>query len=249
MRASDQQRLLAVASLGLLGIAAVLVTPARRSFVAFAGVGLCLFAVWGLARPGPGAAIAVLATAICGIAMTGLAWQGVMPLAVVALTAVAKLWPQLGSVRQPRGRVPLWSTVGCAAVTPVALTLWLRLSESDVSDIVALVPDVGLPLLVLGGAAFAVVNAVLEELIWRGIFQSRLTELFGVPWAIAIQAASFGVAHAHGVPRGFIGVTLAGIWGGMLGVLRARTGGLLAPVLAHVVADATIAYLIISLAR
>src|SRR6187549_2086543 len=123
MRASDQQGLLAVASLVLLGIAAVVMTPAWRSFVAFAGAGLCALAVWGLARPGPGAAIAVLAAAICSIAMTGLAWQAVMPLAVVALIAVAKLQPQVGSVRQPRGSVPLWSTVGCAAVTPVALTL------------------------------------------------------------------------------------------------------------------------------
>ena len=243
------QAFLAVASLVLLGIAAILMTPAWRSFVAFAGAGLWALGVWGLVRPGPGAAIAVLAAAICGLAMTGLVWQAVMPLAVVALMGVAKLRPQLGSVRQPLGRVPLWGTVGCAAVTPVALTLWLRLSESDVSDIVGLVPNVGLPLLVLGGAAFAVLNAAFEELIWRGMFQTRLTDLFGVPWAIALQAASFGVAHAHGVPRGFAGVALAGIWGGMLGVLRARTSGLLAPLLAHVVADATIAYLIISLAR
>lgn len=246
---NSEQAFLAVASLVLLGIAAILMTPPWRSFVVFASVGLSVLAVWGLARPGPGAALALLATAICSVAMTGLAWQAVMPLAVLVLIGVTKLRPQVGSVRQPLGRVPFWGTLGCAAVTPVALTLWLRLSGSDVSDLVSLVPNVGLPLLVLGGAAFAVVNAAFEELIWRGIFHDRLTELFGVSPAIAIQAASFGVAHAHGVPRGFAGVALAGIWGGMLGVLRARTRGLLAPVLAHIVADATIAYLIVSLAR
>ena len=46
-----------------------------------------------------------------------------------------------------------------------------------------------------------------------------------------------------------IGVVLAGVWGGMLGLLRQRAGGLLAPVLAHIVADATIATILITLAH
>jgi hypothetical protein len=55
--------------------------------------------------------------------------------------------------------------------------------------------------------------------------------------------------HVHGFPRGVSGVVLAGAWGGMLGKLRQRAGGLLAPVLAHIVADATIASIIILMAR
>ena len=64
-----------------------------------------------------------------------------------------------------------------------------------------------------------------------------------------LQATSFGVARAHGFPRGVTGVLLAGVWGYLLGLLRQRTGGLLAPVLAHVVADGTIAYVLVSSAH
>lgn len=243
------QRFLALASLLLLGAAAIAMTPSARGALRIIVVACCLLAGWGLTRSGPGAAIAVMVGALCGIAVTGLAWQAVMPLAVLAFAGVAFLSPRLGSIRPADGRVPFWGTLLCAAVTPVALSLWLQLGRSDISDLVALIPKAPLPLLVLGGVTFALVNAFFEELIWRGLFQSRLVQLFGAPWAIGIQAVSFGVAHAHGFPRGLTGVLLAGVWAVMLGILRQRACGLAAPVLAHVVADATIACLVISAAR
>lgn len=224
-------------------------TPESRGIMAFAVVASAALALGGFVRPGPGAAIAIVVAALSGFAMTGLLWQVAMLLAVLVLVALAKVKPDLGSIRPSRGRVPVLETVFCAAVTPVALGLWLRLAHPDVSDLVRAVPNLPLPLLAAGGAAFALINAALEEVIWRGVFQSRLAELFGSPWAIAIQAASFGITHAHGFPRGLVGVVLAGVWGGMLGLLRQRAGGLLAPVLAHIVADATIATILIALAH
>jgi membrane protease YdiL (CAAX protease family) len=187
--------------------------------------------------------------AVSTVALTGLVWQAVMPLAILALAGIAYLRPELGSVRQPFGRIPLLSTAVCGAVTPGALVLWLQVTHTDIGDLVRMVPHARLPLLVLGGAGFALINAFFEELIWRGIFQTRLVQLFPAPLAIAIQAASFGIAHAHGFPRGLVGMILAGVWGAMLGVLRQRAHGLAAPVLAHIVADATIACLVISAAR
>ena len=65
-----------------------------------------------------------------------------------------------------------------------------------------------------------------------------LTTLFSARTAVLAQAVSFAVAHAHGFPRGVAGVTLAAIWAVMLGAL-------LAPTLAHVVADATIAAIVL----
>jgi membrane protease YdiL (CAAX protease family) len=56
----------------------------------------------------------------------------------------------------------------------------------------------------------------------------------------------FGVGHLHGFPSGWIGVGLATIYGLMLGVVRLRTGGLLAAWIAHVAADFTIACLILT---
>ena len=55
--------------------------------------------------------------------------------------------------------------------------------------------------------------------------------------------------HLWGVPRGAVGVLLAGVWAVMLGLLRRRAGGILAPFMAHVVADATIAVIILSSTR
>jgi uncharacterized protein len=109
------------------------------------------------------------------------------------------------------------------------------------------VPDMPLAVLVVGGLLFVVANAALEELIYRGVFQDGLERLMGPGAAIAIQAASFGILHAHGVPRGPAGAVLAGVWAVMLGMLRRRAGGLLAPFLAHAVADATIAVIIFAL--
>ena len=71
---------------------------------------------------------------------------------------------------------------------------------------------------------------------WRGILQDRLVPLFGLQ-------------HAWGFPRGPVGVVLAGGWAVMLGLLRRHSGGLLSPILAHVVADATIAVLVLGCLR
>lgn len=138
-----------------------------------------------------------------------------------------------------------WAAV-VGGVTPLALVGWLRLAHPDLSDVRALVPAAPFALLVAGGAAFALVNAALEEAIWRGLLQSALTRTFGTRWAVALQAISFGLQHAHGIPRGVMGIVLAGAWALMLGALRSRSGGLLAPTVAHVVADATIAVIVLS---
>ena len=114
----------------------------------------------------------------------------------------------------------------------------------------AYVPEsVPFAVLVLGGVGFALVNAALEELIWRGVLADRLDTLVGPGASIALTSLSFGLAHAHGVPRGAIGVVLAGSWAVMLAVLRRHSRGLVAPVVAHVAADSVIAVIVLWLAR
>ncbi len=82
-------------------------------------------------------------------------------------------------------------------------------------------------------------------MIWRGVLQPALADAGGVAFAVVIQAASFGLHHAHGFPRGPIGVGLVFVWALMLGALRHRSRGVLAPLLAHLVADAVIAGIVI----
>jgi membrane protease YdiL (CAAX protease family) len=67
-----------------------------------------------------------------------------------------------------------------------------------------------------------------------------LAEGFGALPAMFIQGVAFGIVHANGFPRGVVGVVLASVYGVSLGLLRLRSGGLLAPFVAHVIADATI---------
>jgi membrane protease YdiL (CAAX protease family) len=95
-------------------------------------------------------------------------------------------------------------------------------------------------LLALAGVIFATGNAAVEELLFRGTIQHHLGHAFGVWPAVALQAVAFGMLHLHGYPYGPIGVALATVYGLLLGAVRLRSNGLLAPWAAHVVADSVI---------
>ena len=134
-----------------------------------------------------------------------------------------------------------WLLLLTIAVTAVALVTWQRafdgLLPQAYVDAAASRP---LWLLVLGGAGFSLLNAAVEEAIFRGVLQTAMERVSGPAVAIAAQAAAFGALHVVGIPSGIVGAVMAGSWGLLLGVLRWRTRGLLAPYVAHVAADATI---------
>ncbi len=238
---------LALASLGAL--AAQALAGFGSGWVAVpAGVAVVVAAVAALVRSrvrGAALLVALLALAVLG----PWPWQASMALALggwALLHRLARLDAE-GAWPWRWGRLaPGWVAV-VGGVTPAALLAWLRLFRPDLSDVRALVPAAPLPWLVAGGVLFALVNATLEELVWRGVLQPSLEGPFGIAGAVVVQALSFGIEHAHGIPRGPMGMLLAGSWAVMLGVLRRKTGGLLAPIVAHVVADATIAVIILVL--
>jgi membrane protease YdiL (CAAX protease family) len=87
---------------------------------------------------------------------------------------------------------------------------------------------------------FAVVNTVLEELLFRGVLYDGVEWQWGWKAAVLVTAAIFGIFHVAGYPPGFVGALMAAIYGLLLGWLRHRTQGLILPILAHVFADATI---------
>ena len=189
-----------------------------------------------------------LVACLLAAALPGGPWQLTMMLALALFLAIERGRPVLDPLAWARGRVPAAPTLVVGGVTPVALVAWLVIMRPDLGDVLEnYVPDLPMPLLVVGALGFVIVNAVLEEVLWRGVLQDRLGATFGARAAIVLQAASFGLQHAHGVPRGPTGVAMVFAWALMLGWLRRRAGGMLAPVLAHVVADATIAAIILSL--
>jgi len=94
-----------------------------------------------------------------------------------------------------------------------------------------------------------------EEFVWRGYVQSRLNQAFGRPmrlfgvqfgWGLIIASILFGLLHAFNTYDPAIGfASLA--WGSalssaaaglMFGVIREKTGTLLAPGIAHGLPDA-----------
>jgi len=139
----------------------------------------------------------------------------------------------------------LLATLATILVSSAALGLFTRWFPQDAAEAAQQLPHrTTLPLLVCG-ASFALVNAFLEEMLFRGILLDALESQIGPLWALLVQGVVFGVAHMHGVPSGVTGVIMAAIYGCWLGLLRQWTRGLLAPYLAHVCADATIFVLLI----
>lgn len=94
------------------------------------------------------------------------------------------------------------------------------------------------------------VNAAVEEGAYRGVVQGALEATLGVGLAaLCLQAVAFGALHMNGFPRGWVGVALACIYGVMMGILRRKSNGMLAPWLGHVLTDIVIASIIVTFER
>jgi membrane protease YdiL (CAAX protease family) len=171
---------------------------------------------------------------------------------VIYLAAVLPLRAFRGGVGWARvGRLDrnvLLLVLGSAAVAAGALVVWFEVVHPDVSDLLRELPQVPAWQLVLLALVFSMANAAVEETIFRGLLLHALDAALGVGWApVVLQAAAFGMLHLHGFPRGWLGVGLATIYGLMMGVLRRRSGGMLAPWLGHVAVDAAIVGIMVGL--
>jgi len=150
-------------------------------------------------------------------------------------------WLRRGRLDRAAGKVLAFFVV-CQAI---ALVLWRYTTSADLDRFRALVPDVPIGLVAVGLVAVAIINAAYEELLWRGLAQHALEAATGSRWAAwLLQGIGFGFWHYEGFPSGPVGATLAGVFALMMGYLRLRYRGMLAPFLAHVCADVTIFVLI-----
>lgn len=106
-------------------------------------------------------------------------------------------------------------------------------------------------MLLVGIPGFALLNAFAEEVVYRGVLQHALTKRFtnGIPLVLAGQASAFAAAHyASGFPNGKLGFLMTFVYAVMLGYLRERSNGMLAPYVAHVAADFVIGLTLLLLA-
>lgn len=157
--------------------------------------------------------------------------------------AVAPLRRSVGWLRAGRlDRATQLLILVTVIVSAVALVAWVAWTEPDLGRHLALVPDVPIWMLPLAAVAFAALNAAMEEIIFRGVLMEALDSALGADQrAIAAQAVAFAAGHyLSGFPNGALGFVMVLTYGVLLGLIRRRAGGLMAPWLAHVAADLVI---------
>jgi uncharacterized protein len=127
-------------------------------------------------------------------------------------------------------------------LSSLALVSWYLLFQPNISSHLAMIPKMPVWLLPLACLGFAMVNAAMEEIVFRGIIMQALDSALGAGnLTVIIQAGSFACFHyLAGFPHGFWGFAMVFVYGFMLGLLRRRSHGILAPWIAHVLADITI---------
>jgi membrane protease YdiL (CAAX protease family) len=133
----------------------------------------------------------------------------------------------------------LFALAFTSSVVPLGYE-WL--AHPDRGDLRAQLRQLDKGMLLTFGLVLSLVNAVTEEVAYRGVLQHALESEFGVGLlALALQGVAFAAPHyGHGFPRGPVGLVLTAAYGIALGILRRWARGLLAPSAAHVVADMTI---------
>ena len=153
------------------------------------------------------------------------------------------------------GRVDGWLMalgIAFAGVSGVVLMAWYALAQPNLDDLVrTFIPAWSLWLLVPAAILFSVVNAALEEAVYRGVVLHALESALGVGVvALVLQASAFAALHFQaGFPRGLVGAGLTFVYGLALGMLRRRAGGLMVPLLTHVLTDLVIVSIVLVLLR
>lgn len=221
----------------------------------------------------------VIAAAIAALTLAGWPFRSrvVQPLGVfcfVCITAAlarlpSQLWLLLGLVAYvavlrfgfgqskpgwlcagTMSRKTWWWIAAAILASAIALITWFLVFRPDISDLSAgFVPAWPLPVLVVAGLAFSMLNAAVEEVAYRGVLTEALDNTTGAKPALFGQAVAFGLLHIHGFPRGWVGVTLAFVFGLLMGLVRRQSGGLLAPWIAHVCTDIVIVALVMGYAN
>ena len=127
-------------------------------------------------------------------------------------------------------------------LSSITLVGWYLQFQPNISSHLVMIPKLPMGLLPLACLGFAMLNAAMEEIVFRGIIMQALDSALGAGnLTVVIQAGSFASFHyLAGFPNGVWGFAMVFVYGFMLGMLRRRAQGILAPWIAHVLADITI---------
>jgi uncharacterized protein len=187
--------------------------------------------------------VVLMAVAMLVPALRRWPWIWVVPLAGYFLMAVFTprlrshmKWFRLGEV----SGVSIVATVGMMALMSVVLVTFNTIAKPDLGSYRAALPFEMFGSVVTAGVVFTVVNATLEELVFRGVLFDAVRSQWGASVTLVATSVLFGLGHLHGYPPGLWGACLAVVLGFAVGVLRVWTEGLALPIVAHMGADATI---------
>jgi membrane protease YdiL (CAAX protease family) len=133
-----------------------------------------------------------------------------------------------------------------ALCSVAVLVAFQHFDNPDLSGYTEIVPLNSLGGVVLSGVVFSLLNATVEEFVFRGLLFDAVVSQWGVLLGAIGTAMMFGLGHMRGYPPDVLGISLAAVYGLALAWLRVHTGGLGQPILAHIVADATIFIIIAS---
>ena len=159
--------------------------------------------------------VALGAVAI-GLSPLGWPWYLLLPLSVYAL--IVLVCPPLRRTvpRFALGRLTGWPLVAALALgvaTSGVLVTFQTIARPNMTGLAAGLPVVAFGNLLLAGICFSAINALSEELIFRGL----LWEVAAAEWnervALAATSVMFGLGHLYGYPPGPLGAVLAGIFG------------------------------------
>lgn len=117
-----------------------------------------------------------------------------------------------------------FAALGLFVAINLALTLLPAVWLSDYNDHMELLLSTGL----IPALSIAVAGPLAEELMFRGVIQTRLEQAMPVWAAVVLQAVLFGVAHGTPVQMAY-----AFLLGLVFGFLRSRTGSILPGFAAH----------------
>jgi membrane protease YdiL (CAAX protease family) len=240
-----------ISGASLIGFAAIALLPwpmlAARLAILF-GFG-CALAIAFAMRAHEAAHGALIGAAVLAPVITprlGYMWPLPSVVTLVAYAVVVRRVPSLRASARfaTRGKLDRTTAVlGIAFVVlaAIALVIWRFASGADMTVYRQFIPA-GVPtwLVFVAIVPYAMLNAIVEEVIWRGALWESCRASFGHAAALVLTSTSFGLAHFHGFPSGVLGIGLATIYGFMMGTIRWRSAGIFWPWIAHVFADVVI---------
>ncbi len=195
-------------------------------------------------------AVFLFALAAFGVGLSSLNWPWQLLLPLLAYAAVVLAWPRLrrSAPRIAVGRVGGWPLVAAVVIglaTMAGLMLFQNFARPDVADLATRLPVAAFGNLLFAGLWFSLLNATLEELVFRGVLWGIVAAEWNSGVALGATTILFGMGHLHGYPPGPFGAVLAGCFGLAMGLLRWWTDGLGLAIAVHICADATIFGLLI----